>query len=130
MGLSGEGNRAVFSTQRYQATAIASTGTVVAKITAAQFAGVATQDVNYHVTWVPGAQTSAVFMLMQTSSTSVTDPTNAAVKDSMWVQTLAGQSWNYDAFFKIAPTDNLIVLMPLSSGATGVAVKLYAEPLI
>lgn len=130
MGVAGDGNRAVFSTQRYNAAAIASTGTVVAKITAAQFAGVATQDVNYHVTFVPGAQSSGTFLLMQATSTSVTDPTNAAVKDSMWVQTLAGQSWNYDAYFKIAPTDNLIVIMPNSSGATGVAVKLYADPLI
>ncbi len=131
MGMLADGVRALFSTQRYQAAAIASTATVVAKITAAQFAGVSVNnDVLYHVTWVPGAQTTATFQLLQVNSTAVTDPTNAGVKDSMWVQTLAGQSWNYDAYFKIAPSDNLVVTMPNSSGATGVAVKIYAEPLI
>jgi len=123
------GNRVLFSTQRYIAAAIASTGTVVAKITAAQFAQVGTQDILYHVTMTAGAQTTGTFQLLQASSTSITDATNAGVKDSFWVETIAGQSWNYDTWFKVAPTDNLVVTMPNSSGATGVAVKLYAEPL-
>lgn len=131
MSISGESNRALFSTQTYQAAAIASTGTIVAKITTAQFQGVSpSQAVNYHVTWVPGAQTSGTFLLMQANSTTLLDATNAGCRDSMWVQTLAGQSWNYDAFFRIESGDCLTVHMPNSSGATGVAVKIYAEPLI
>lgn len=132
MSVFGESNRALFSTAVYQAAGIASTGTIVAKITAAQFNSVSpSQAVNYHVTWVPGAQTSGTFLLMQTTgSTTLLDPTNAACRDSMWVQTLAGQSWNYDAYFRIEPGDALTVHMPNSSGATGVAVKIYAEALV
>jgi hypothetical protein len=130
MATLGEGNRVLFSTQRYQAAAIASTGTVVAKIVAAQFATVASQDVCYHVSMVAGAQSSGTFQVLQATSTAITDPTNAAVTDSVWLQTLAGQTWNYDLYFRVKPTDNLVVTMPNSSGATGVAVKLYAEPLI
>lgn len=124
------GNRSLFSTQRYQ-SAVASTAVLVAKIAAASFAGVSpNSEVLYHVTWVPGAGQNTVWQLMQVrGSTTITDPTNAAVIDQMIVQTLAAQSWNYDAYMKIGPTDNLYVIMPLSSASTGVYVKLYAEPL-
>jgi len=131
MGMQAEGNRALFSTSRYQ-SAVASTAVLVAKITAAQFAGVSpSQEVLYHVTWVPGAAANTVWQLLQVrGSTTITDPANAAVQDSMVVQTLANQSWNYDAYMKIAPNDNLYVTMPFSSASTAVAVKIYAEPLI
>lgn len=131
MAIPGEGIRALSSTQRLQA-AVASTAVFVAKIPAAQFAGVNSQvDIPYHITWVPGSGANTVWQLLQMrGSTTITDPTNAACINQMVVQTLANQSWNYDAYFTIGPTDNLLVNMPLSSAATNVAVKIFAEPLV
>ena len=131
MAILGDGTPVLFSTQQQVAT-VASTGTIVAKITSAQFNGVTPSGaLNYHVTWVPGAQTTATWLLMQTTgSTTLLDPANAACRNFMYAQTLAGQHWNYDFYCRIEAGDALTVHMPNSSGATGVFVKLFAEPLL
>lgn len=130
MGVLGEGVAVLFSTQNTIAT-VASTGTIVAKITAAQFAAVSpSAAVNYHVTFTPGSQSTGAFALLQATSTTVLDRTAATCRNSMQVLTLAGQSWNYDFYCRIEVNDCLTVHMPNSSGATGVDVKLFAEPLV